>query len=82
MAAVLEIKQIDKRMGKKQVIQDVSFSVNEGEIFGFLGPNGAGKTTTIKMILGLLSVDEAIKMLKLVSMLPLLKESGILGGLK
>lgn len=58
MAAVLEIKQIDKRMGKKQVIQDVSFSVNEGEIFGFLGPNGAGKTTTIKMILGLLSVDK------------------------
>ena len=43
--------------GKRAVVRDVSFSVKEGEVFGFLGPNGAGKTTTIKMILGLLSPD-------------------------
>ena len=55
---VLEIKNVSKYFGKTKVIDNISLSVNEGEIYGFLGPNGAGKTTTIKMILGLLSVDE------------------------
>lgn len=45
-------------MGKKKVVDNVSFTVNSGEVFGFLGPNGAGKTTTIKMITGLLKVDQ------------------------
>lgn len=55
--AVLEIKGISKTMGKRKVVDNVSFTVNAGEVFGFLGPNGAGKTTTIKMALGLLSID-------------------------
>ncbi|MCQ2472390.1 MAG: ABC transporter ATP-binding protein [Clostridia bacterium] len=58
MASVLEIKNISKSFGKKKVLDSISFTVDEGEIFGFLGPNGSGKTTTIKMILGLLKIDE------------------------
>ena len=54
--SVLEVKNICKSFGKKQVLNDVSFSVDEGEILGFIGPNGAGKTTTIKIILGLQSI--------------------------
>ncbi len=57
MSDVLVLEHVCKTFGKRPVVQDVSFSVREGEIFGFLGPNGAGKTTTIKMILGLLSMD-------------------------
>ncbi len=55
--SVLEVKNISKSFGNKKVLNDVSFSVNEGEILGFIGPNGAGKTTTIKIILGLQSLD-------------------------
>lgn len=55
---VLEIKNVSKYFGKVKVVDNVSFTVNAGEIVGFLGPNGAGKTTTIKMILGLISMDE------------------------
>lgn len=58
MAVILELKGISKTMGKKTVVDNVSFTVNSGEVFGFLGPNGAGKTTTIKMITGLLKVDQ------------------------
>jgi ABC-2 type transport system ATP-binding protein len=54
---VLEVKNINKSFGNKQVLKDVSFSLNEGEILGFIGPNGAGKTTTIKIILGLQSLN-------------------------
>jgi len=43
-----------KKYGDKLAVDDVSFDVRAGEVFGFLGPNGAGKTTTIKMIVGLL----------------------------
>ncbi len=58
MAVVLELKNVSKTLGKRKIVDNVSFAVNSGEIFGFLGPNGAGKTTTIKMITGLLSIDE------------------------
>ncbi len=58
MSVVLELKNVSKKLGGRKVIHELSFSVNSGEIFGFLGPNGAGKTTTIKMIVGLLSIDE------------------------
>ncbi len=54
---MLEIKQLTKRYGSKLAVNNISFSVKPGEIFGFLGPNGAGKTTTIKMIVGLLKPD-------------------------
>ncbi len=53
---MLEVNNLSKTYAKGSVkaVDDISFSVKEGEIFGFLGPNGAGKTTTIKMIVGLL----------------------------
>ena len=57
MSKLLEVKKLNKSFGKKQVLKDVSFSLNEGEILGFIGPNGAGKTTAIKCILGLQSIN-------------------------
>jgi ABC-2 type transport system ATP-binding protein len=51
---LIETRNLVKRYGDKAAVNDVSFEVYGGEIFGFLGPNGAGKTTTIKMIVGLL----------------------------
>lgn len=58
MKAVLELKNVSKIMGNTKLVDNISFQVNKGEIFGFLGPNGAGKTTTIKMITGLYSISE------------------------
>lgn len=56
---MIEIKNISKKYVKdKKVIDNLNFKINDGEIFGFLGPNGAGKTTTIKMITGILEIDE------------------------
>jgi len=55
---MLEIRNLTKKFGEKVAVNNVSFTVNPGEIFGFLGPNGAGKTTTIKMIVGLLKPDQ------------------------
>src|SRR3712207_2058475 len=52
---VLEVKDVKKRLGKRDIIKGISFEVKEGEIFGFLGPNGAGKTTTIRMLVGLIA---------------------------
>lgn len=54
----LEIKNLYKSLGKREIIKDLSLEVNEGEIFGFLGPNGAGKTTTIRMIVGLINQNK------------------------
>lgn len=56
--AVLEIKHLTKTFGLTKVVQDLSLTVNRGEIFGLLGPNGAGKTTAIRMIVGLASKTE------------------------
>ncbi len=53
---LLKLEHVTKQMKKKTVVNDMSFTVNSGEIVGFLGPNGAGKTTTIKMIMGLFSM--------------------------
>lgn len=55
---VVQLKNVKKRIGRKTIIDDLSFDVNSGEVFGFLGPNGAGKTTTIRMMLGLISITE------------------------
>ncbi len=52
--AVIEINHLKKYYGKHRGIEDVTFSVQEGEIFGFIGPNGAGKSTTIRALLGLI----------------------------
>ncbi len=57
MEKVLEVKNLSKSLSGRLIINDVSFDVFSGEVFGFLGPNGAGKSTTIKMILGLLTED-------------------------
>jgi len=52
--AIIEIHQLTKYYGKHKGIENVSFSVEEGEIFGFIGPNGAGKSTTIRTLLSLI----------------------------
>jgi ABC-2 type transport system ATP-binding protein len=52
---VVEVKNLTKRYGNTTVVDDISFSVGEGEILGFLGPNGAGKSTTMNMITGYIS---------------------------
>ena len=54
---MLECTNLTKSYKKKCVVNNLSFNVNKGEIFAFLGSNGAGKTTTIKMILGLVGID-------------------------
>ena len=51
---VIEIKNLSKYYGKHRGIEDVSFTVEEGEIYGFIGPNGAGKSTTIRTLLALI----------------------------
>ncbi len=57
MPAIIEVDHLSKNYGSKRGIIDVSFQVEEGEIFGFLGPNGAGKTTTIRLLMALLRAD-------------------------
>jgi ABC-2 type transport system ATP-binding protein len=47
---MIETKDLTKKFGGLTAVDDVSFTVNEGEVFGFLGPNGAGKTTTVRML--------------------------------
>lgn len=54
---ILKCENLNKFIKKKQILDNVSFELNEGEILGFIGPNGAGKTTTIKLILGLQSIS-------------------------
>ncbi|MEK3748770.1 ABC transporter ATP-binding protein [Paenibacillus sp. FSL E2-8871] len=55
---VLSVDGVRKKIGRKWIIDDVTFDVREGEIFGFLGPNGAGKTTTIRMLVDLIRPSE------------------------
>lgn len=53
-ANAIEIRALSKRFGNKLAVDDVTFAVHPGEVFGFMGHNGAGKTTTLRMLLGLL----------------------------
>lgn len=53
--AILEVKNLTKTFGKFTAVDNISFSLKEGEILGLLGPNGAGKTTTLQLLLGLTS---------------------------
>lgn len=56
---MIEIKNVSKKYKKEnKVIDNLNLEIKDGEIFGFLGPNGAGKTTTIKMMTGILEIDE------------------------
>ncbi|MBT2214734.1 ABC transporter ATP-binding protein [Virgibacillus dakarensis] len=52
----MQLLDVNKTIGNKQIIKDLSFSINPGEVFGFIGPNGAGKTTTIRMMVGLMNI--------------------------
>jgi len=54
---MLEIGGLSKRFGQVQALDDVTFAVRPGEVFGFVGSNGAGKTTTMRIVLGVLSAD-------------------------
>lgn len=56
-AVAVEVAHLRKTYGPTVAVEDVSFSVNEGEIFGILGPNGAGKTTTVECVIGLRAPD-------------------------
>jgi ABC-2 type transport system ATP-binding protein len=58
MPPVLVASNLTKVIGKRTIVDGVSFSLNPGEVFGFLGPNGAGKTTTIRMLVGLIKPTE------------------------
>ena len=55
--AVIEVRKLHKRYGNTVAVEDISFAVQPGEIFGILGPNGAGKTTTVECIEGLRTPD-------------------------
>jgi ABC-2 type transport system ATP-binding protein len=55
--SVIEVKNLHKRYGDLVAVNDISFSVEAGEIFGIVGPNGAGKTTTVEMVEGLRAPD-------------------------
>ena len=55
---MIEVKDLVKKYGDHVAVDHLSFTIEKGKIYGFLGPNGAGKTTTIKMITGILDIDE------------------------
>lgn len=56
--AAMQLTNVRKRIGKKEIIKDLSFTINKGEVFGLIGPNGAGKTTTIRMMVGLMKISD------------------------
>lgn len=58
MKKLLECQNLCKSFGRKQILKDLSFEMDEGDILAFIGPNGSGKTTTIKLILGLQKIDK------------------------
>lgn len=83
MGAIVQTEGLTKTYGSNRGIDDVTFSINEGEVFGFLGPNGAGKTTTIRVLMALLRAnsgtaqiagldcwDQSVEVKKLVGYLP------------
>ncbi|BBP87277.1 hypothetical protein BsIDN1_08950 [Bacillus safensis] len=53
-SAVLKVEKVDKLIGRKMILQDISIDIGQGEIVGLLGPNGSGKTTLIRLIVGLM----------------------------
>jgi ABC-type multidrug transport system, ATPase component len=57
MEHIITVKNLTKKYDDFIAVNDLSFDVNRGEIFGFLGPNGAGKTTTINMLIGMAKIS-------------------------
>lgn len=55
--AVVSLESVSKSLGNREILKNITFAVEKGDIFGYLGPNGAGKTTTIRVILGLFKPD-------------------------
>ena len=60
---MLSIRKIDKNFDNLKAVNQISFKVDRGDIYGFLGPNGAGKTTTIRMIMGIIQPDSGMILL-------------------
>src|SRR5688572_5783062 len=56
--ASVKVGNVSKRFGDFTAVEDLSFEVRPGRVFGFIGPNGAGKTTTIRMVVGITAPDE------------------------
>ena len=56
---MIEVKNLTKRYGKITALDNISFTVDTGEVLGFLGPNGAGKSTTMNIITGYISSSRA-----------------------
>jgi branched-chain amino acid transport system ATP-binding protein len=63
MTALLQAKEVGKRFGGVQALQDVSFSILQGEVFGLIGPNGAGKTTLFNLLTGIYQPDQGFFLL-------------------
>lgn len=61
---VVQFQHAMKRIGKRTIVNDLSFDIQAGEVFGFLGPNGAGKTTTIRMMVGLIKISQGDILIK------------------
>ncbi len=55
MSNAIRLENVSKKLGSRQILNNVSFTIETGDIFGYLGPNGAGKTTTIRILLGLMA---------------------------
>lgn len=58
MEKMIEVAELSKKINGRKIIDQLTFTVKKGEVFGLLGPNGAGKTTTIETILGIKTPEE------------------------
>jgi ABC-2 type transport system ATP-binding protein len=58
MDSTIQVQEVSKRFGKKEILNKVSLSIPKGEIYGLIGPSGAGKTTLVKLIVGMERVDQ------------------------
>lgn len=66
---ILTVEHLKKNYGKLKAVNDISFSVKKGEIFGILGPNGAGKTTTLEMLETLTPIDQGNAFIRIIKLL-------------
>ena len=55
---MIEVQHVSKRFGTHEVVRDLNFGIQQGEIFGFIGPSGSGKTTTIRLLTGVYAPSE------------------------